>query len=574
MADILIKNGDVIDGTGAPAYRADLRIKAGVIAEIGPGLAPAGERVFDAAGCYVTPGFIESHTHFDGTAWWQNDLDPLPGNGATTIIMGNCGFTCAPISDDAAASAEMMKIFSFFEDIPIAPFRDKVKWDWRSWSEYKQSMTASVKLPANYAAYCGHVALRLAVMGLDAWERAATAAEISQMAALLEDALAAGALGLSSNLLDYDGQNRPIPSLNADDAEFAALIDVLARYPAATLQVIVDIFVRMSAPESVERLARLTEGKAIRVQWAGLPVLKFQQAMGITQKMQAIHERLGREGRDFWTGHAHRPPSAVASLNHSLVFAQSKCFVWHEVVQAETEAEKLALLRSPEWRARARIDLEENAIKQSPLADGEKLFFYNSDNGAGPINCTAADFARELGVSYSDAMAEWFIRNGLNSTVHFAPWPIDDEILIKLFHDPKAVGNISDAGAHGQMLCGGGENMLLFTKYVKEQGAISIEKAVHVLTAKLAGHFNLADRGEIKLGKKGDIVVFNLDEIGYRPMKKVFDVPDEHAKDGLTWRWTRDAAPMRLTLVNGTPTFEQGRFTGALPGEMLSPALA
>jgi N-acyl-D-aspartate/D-glutamate deacylase len=95
-----------------------------------------------------------------------------------------------------------------------------------------------------------------------------------------------------------------------------------------------------------------------------------------------------------------------------------------------------------------------------------------------------------------------------------------------------------------------------------------------VLTAKLAGHFNLADRGEIKLGKKGDIVVFNLDEIGYRPMKKVFDVPDEHAKDGLTWRWTRDAAPMRLTLVNGTPTFEQGRFTGALPGEMLSPALA
>jgi N-acyl-D-amino-acid deacylase len=178
MADILIKNGNVIDGTGAPAYRADLRVKDGIIAEIGPQLAPAGERVFDAAGCYVTPGFIESHTHFDGTAWWQNDLDPLPGNGATTIIMGNCGFTCAPISDDAAASEEMMKIFSFFEDIPIAPFRDKVKWDWRSWSEYKKSMTASVKLPANYAAYCGHVALRLAVMGLDAWERAATAAEM------------------------------------------------------------------------------------------------------------------------------------------------------------------------------------------------------------------------------------------------------------------------------------------------------------------------------------------------------------------------------------------------------------
>ena len=574
MNDILIVNGSVIDGTGAPAYPADIRIRNGIIVEIGQKLSPAGERVFDAGGCYVAPGFIESHTHFDGTMWWQNDLDPLPGNGATTIILGNCGFTCAPVSDDEAARLEMLKIFSFFEDIPMEPFRDKVKWDWRTWSEYKKSLTSSVRLPANYAAYCGHVALRLAVMGLDAWDRKATPEEISRMAALLDDALAAGALGLSSNLLDYDGQNRPIPSLSADDDEFTALIDVLARYPARTLQIIVDIFVRMTAPASVERIARLCEGKEVRVQWAGLPILQFQKQMGIQSKMKEIHQRLCREGRDFWTGHAHRPPSAVVSINHSIAFAQSKCFVWHEVVLAETEDAKLALLQDPEWRARARVDLEQNAIKQSALSDGEKLFFYNSENGVGPVNCTAGDFARELGVSFSDAMAEWFVRNGVNSTVHLAPWPVDDETLIELFNDPKAVGNISDAGAHGQMLCGGGENMLLFTKYVKELGAISLEQAVHVLTGKLAQHFYLSDRGEIKVGKKGDIVVFDFDEIGYRPLRKIYDVPDNHVEGGKTWRWTRDAAPMRLTLVNGIPTFEQGSFTGALPGEMLTPALA
>jgi N-acyl-D-amino-acid deacylase len=574
MNDLLIKNGTVVDGTGAAGYRADVRIKDGIIAEIGEGLESQNERVFDATGCYVTPGLIESHTHYDATVWWQADLDPLPGNGATTIIMGNCGFTCAPVSKDPKVREEMIKIFSFFEDIPAAPFRDEVKWDWTSWPEYKDSMARSVKLPTNYASYCGHVALRLAAMGHDAWERAATPEEISNMANMLDEALQAGALGLSSNLLDYDGEGRAIPSLVADDAEFAALINVLSLYPAATFQVIVDIFVRMTAPHSVERIARLCEGKDVRVQWAGLPTLEFQKKHGIQAQMTDIHERLKKGGRDFWAGHGHRAPTSVISINHSLVFAQSKAFVWHEVLQAKTEEQKIALLSDPDWRARARIDLEKNAIKQSALSDGDKLFFYNSDNGVGPINCTAADFGRELGVHYSDAMAEWLVRNGLNSTVHMAPWPMDEETVIKLLNDPMAVGNISDAGAHGQMLCGGGENILLFTHYVKELGAISFEQAVHVMTGKLANHFNLSDRGEIKVGKKGDIAVFNLDEIKYRPMKKIFDVPDDNAKGGLTWRWTRDPAPMRLTLVNGVPTFENGSYTGKHPGQMLSPALA
>src|ERR1051325_139284 len=116
MTDMLIRGGTVIDGTGAKAFEADVRIAGDRIVEVGKGLSPkAGEELFDAAGCYVTPGFIESHTHYDATMWWQPDLDPLPGNGATTVILGNCGFTAAPLSKEKAAQMEMIKIFAFFE---------------------------------------------------------------------------------------------------------------------------------------------------------------------------------------------------------------------------------------------------------------------------------------------------------------------------------------------------------------------------------------------------------------------------------------------------------------------------
>ena len=188
MANWLIRNGTVIDGTGAPAFAADVRVKDGVIAEVGTNLPSAGEKEYDATGCHVTPGFIESHTHYDASMWWQADLDPLPGYGATTMIMGNCGFSMAPLHPDKKVQEEVMGIFSFFEDIPLGPFQRFVPWDWRTWSEYRKSFEANIRVPLNYASFVGHIPLRLAAMGMDAWERAATPAEIATMCELLDDA--------------------------------------------------------------------------------------------------------------------------------------------------------------------------------------------------------------------------------------------------------------------------------------------------------------------------------------------------------------------------------------------------
>ena len=568
MTDILIKNGTVVDGTGAAAFAADVRIKNGVIAEVGQNLTAGGERVFDADGCIVSPGFIESHTHYDASMWWQPDLDPLPGYGATTMILGNCGFSPAPLHRYMPAQREMIGIFSFFEDIPEGPFMQNLPWDWNLWSEYRASSERNVRVPLNYAAYAGHIAIRLAAMGVEAWERKATPAEIARMAELLDDALAAGALGLSDNMHDHDGANRPVPSLMACDDEFSALFDVMERYPATCYQVIVDTFMRMSGPDNLKRLEKLLKGRPIRVQIAGgIPTLEFQK--GMLEPMRQSIQSMRDAGIDVWPGFAHVSPTNVLSIVKSLIFAQCNDYVWHEVVTADTHEEKRALLSDPEWRARARESWDTKAWAHSPLNNPQDLLLLDSENGTGPLNITLEAFAESRGLHRSDAMAEWILANGTRSTVHMAPFPKDEALTIALMKDPQTVGNISDAGAHLQMLCGGGENALLLTQYVRDEGKLTIEEAIHVLTGKLAKHFFLHDRGVIAPGKRADICVFNLDEIQRQPMHKAHDVPD--GKGGTTWRFTRAPMPPRLTLVNGVPTFENGAYTGATPGLFLSP---
>ncbi|MDA8752582.1 amidohydrolase family protein [Halieaceae bacterium] len=567
---MLIKGGIVVDGTGADARAADIRVEDGLITEVGANLsAQDSEELFDASGCYVTPGLIESHTHFDGIMWWQPDLDPLPGCGVTTVVMGNCGFALAPVNKDPDVRAEVVKIFSFFEDIPEPPFFSNLPWDWEKWSEYKQSMVANCRVPANYAAFVGHIALRLAVMGMDAWERAATPAEIEQIAAHLEDALAAGALGLSTNFLDHDGEDRPIPTMLADDAELSALFAVVARHHGATVQVIIDTLMRFTGGETMERIARLTDGMDIRVQWAGVPTLQWQKQYGLQQPFVELHERFAREGRDFWTGYAHVPITVTASIRQSLLFAQSNEYVWHEVVTADSDEEKLALLADPAWRERARNSWDNESLETSFFRNPGPMLLDNPEKEGAPMGITLGEYAADLGVHPSDALAEWFIASGLSSTVTMPPWDKDDDMVVRLTRDPKAVGNINDSGAHGQLFCGSGDNLLLYTDYVR-QGKLTMEEAVHCQTGKLADHFGLADRGVIQVGKRADITVFSLEEIERREKYKIFDVPD--GKGGTTWRWTRDPAPMRLTLVNGSPTFEDGKATGSMPGEFLAPS--
>jgi N-acyl-D-aspartate/D-glutamate deacylase len=166
-------------------------------------------------------------------------------------------------------------------------------------------------------------------------------------------------------------------------------------------------------------------------------------------------------------------------------------------------------------------------------------------------------------------MAQWVLDNGAESVIGKKSWEIDEAKVVDLLKDPRAVGNISDAGAHGKLFCGAGDSTLLLTDFVRDRQLLTIEEAVHNLSGKLADFFGLHDRGLIREGLAADICVFNLAEIERRPEEKVWDVWD--AGGGRTYRYSREAAPMRLTLVNGVPTFDHGKFTGRFPGRFIGP---
>jgi N-acyl-D-aspartate/D-glutamate deacylase len=563
----LIKNGTVVDGTGAPAYEADVRISKGRIARIAPDLEVEGrERVVDATGCYVTPGFIESHNHWDAGIFWTPLLEPNAAYGVTTTVNGNCAFSVAPMSADPKVRREMMDIFSYFEDIPVEAQTAMIPWDkWRTWSEYRNALEETVKFPVNFAAYTGHIPLRLTVMGLEAWDRAATPAELDQMCELLDDALAAGSLGLSSNVMDLDRAGRKVPSAMADETEWKALLAVLARYPDSMLQIIVDTIRTMDGDQQAERFGRMAAAAGARMIWLGMPTLQFQK--DIRPRFEAVHERFKAEGLEIWTQYGHVAPTIVFTIDNSITFGQQNNQVWQDLVNMDDEAEKFRLLEDPAWREAARASWD-GMYAHSTMHDATSLTFIESESGAGPVGVTLEDYMQSAGIEHpSDALAEWILTNGLVSSIHKRTWAFDDDAVLALLTDPRAAGNASDGGAHGQILCGTGDSVYLLTEWVRDRGAITIEQAVHVQTGQLAECFRLHDRGVLEEGRIADVAVFALDEIERRPQEKAWDVPD--GKGGRTYRYSRQPAPMRLTLCNGVATFDNGVVTGRLPGRFI-----
>lgn len=565
--NILIKNGTVVDGVKNPAKKADVRIAGGKIVAIGEGLErQAAERVVDAAGCYVTPGFIETHNHYDAPMWWMPNMFPLPGYGVTTTVNGNCGFGAAPVPESKAAKDAMIGIFSFFEDIPLQPFHSELPWDWKSWPEYRESMQRHLKVPVNFEFFCGHQSLRLAAMGIEGTKRAATDAEIMGMAGMLREALDAGACGLSSNLLDYDGDGNPVPSLLAEDKEFEALFDVLDGYPEKTFEIIIGTFQRFTGIADMKRMRPLLGHRKFRSQWAGVPTLDYQ--MSRVGALVEAHEQNKRDGLPIYTGWTHVPPATQINFYSSLTFGQSNILVWADWASETNAAKKIAMLQDADWRARARASWE-GAYPQAMFRRPETVTMRDSQFHVGPYgsNVTFKDVLEgRPGVHPSDVLADWLIDNGLGSTLGYDMKKASDQQMIDLFRDDKAIGNISDSGAHAQMLCGIGDHIDMITSYVRDSGTLTIEEAVHHLTGKLARFFGFHDRGEIAVGKTADIVVWNIDEIERRPMIKEFDVPD--GSGGRGFRYTRNPAPMRMTLVHGEPVFDGGAFAGAYPGRI------
>jgi N-acyl-D-aspartate/D-glutamate deacylase len=558
VGDLLVRGGTVVDGTGAPARSADVRVRDGIVAEVGAGLAPDGERQIDAAGAYVIPGIIDTHTHLDGAMWWNPGLDPLPSYGNTSLVFGNCGNSLAPLT--GAQRDEIVDLLCFLEDLPLEAFRQEVPWTWEDWAQYAKALD-SQPTSVHVGGYLGHLSLRTFVMGDAAWERQATPSEVERMAEVLDDGLRAGAMGLSVNHFDKDRRLRLVPGYHASDDEYRALFGVVACHRPATVQVITRFNDRDHDVEDAERFGRLCREAGVRGQWPGMPMnVRDDDHRGA---LWDAHWRIQASGSDYWPVVAFKPIAPFFSFERSIVFQRVPA--WNDLINGPAE-QKPVLLADPGWRDRARADWDSRTRSSISRVDRpNEMIFAISETGTGPLGISLADYAAQRGVHVSDALAEWLVANGTNSLLVGTPERLSEPDIVAALREPRTLANINDSGAHLQLFSGAGEHVYLFTHYVRDAGLLSIEEAVHSLTGRTAAFFGLADRGVLAPGKTGDLAVFALDEIELRDEERRYDVP--HG----SWRFTRPPAGFRSTAVAGTPTWLDGADTGARPGALLRP---
>jgi N-acyl-D-amino-acid deacylase len=559
--DLLIRGGDVVDGTGAPRVRADVRVRDGVIVEVGPDLEPQGELEIDASGAVVTPGFIDSHAHTDPQVFWDPMLDPDPLHGVTTMLVGNCSLSLYPASE--ATRGQIADLFAYIEDVPRHLFDDEVPWTWSDYAGYRDTVNAT-GTGINLAALVGHSPLRLAVMGDDAWTRAATADEIAAMAALLEAAMDAGAWGLSTSFLDVDQHGRPVPSRAAEGDEFDGLFDVIQRAGRGLVEFVPGLL--GDAPEiAVEDLARRCGARDIPLTWTGFAYTDSNPAS--TQRWIDLANRLAAEGIRFYPQLSPRTVDFRLNWDSSMMF-MSMPKGWHQVVAARG-ADKAALLADPAWRAEARAEWDRTEKAMFPHRRLETVRFVEvvGEENEPWQGRTLAELVAERGGHPSDVFADFVLANDCRpGVVAMGISNADIDGVARTLADPAVLISSSDSGAHMQMLCASGDTTLLLTRHVRERADFTLEAAVYELTGRQAEVFGFDGRGVIAAGNVADLAVFALDELHYDDDVFVNDLPQGGA------RLRRPGGGYRATIVGGVPVQLAGVLTGALPGRVISSA--
>ncbi len=557
--EILIRGGEVVDGTGAPACRADVRVRNDEIVEVGADLAVAGATQIDASGAVVTPGFIDTHCHTDPQVFWDPYVDPDLLHGVTTMLVGNCSLSLYPVTD--ATRTDVSDLFSYIEDVPRHLFDDAVPWTWSDYAGYRDVVNAT-GTGINLAGLVGHSMLRLVAMGPEAWTRAATGDETAAMASMLRAAMDEGAWGLSTSFLDVDQQGRPVPSRVAEGAEFDALFDVLEASGRGVVEVVPDLL-GPTAMDTLRDLGRRCGKRGIPITWTGFTYV--DSAPHRTQRWVDLATELAEDGVTMYPQLSPRTVDMRLNWDSSMMF-MSMPAGWHKVVAARGD-DKQALLESPEWRATARDEWDRTKMAMFPIG---RLDVVRIVEVVGPENerwlgRTIAEVVEERGGHPSDVLADFVLENDCRPglvAVGMANADIDG--VARTLQDPRVLISSSDSGAHAQMMCSSGDTTLLLTRHVRERDDFTLEEAVYQLTGRQADVFGFHRRGRITPGNVADLNVFALDELTYGGDEFVHDLP----QGGVRMR--RPTGGYRSTLLGGTVVQEDGERTGALPGRVIS----
>ncbi len=530
-ADIVIRGGTVIDGTGTPGRQADVAITGDTVAEIGDGL--EGKRTLDASGQVVAPGFIDVHTHYDAQVFWDPALTPSCWHGVTRVIAGNCGFSIAPCRPEHRAL--LGRTLEHVEDMNLATLEAGIPWDFETFPEYLDSVARHGTV-LNFGAYVGHTAVRLYVMGEDGYVRAEpTERELAEMQRVVAESVAAGAAGFatSSSATHSGDAGRPVPSRLADLAELDALLQPLHDLGRGVAALLPGERIKHADVYEIQRRIRRP------LTWTALLTVK---GIPYHEKVIAANDAARAEGVEVWPQVSVRP--LVFSMNLREPFTFNMVPIFAELI-AEGETVRRERYADPEWRARALDELMTRALVK-PKWDVLTV----SESTAHPelVGRTLDDIATEHGTTPFDVMLDLSLEEDLHTRFRAVLANDDDDAIAWLLGREGVLLGLADSGAHVSQLCDACFATELLSRFVREREAISLEHAIHKLTGEPAQVFGLRDRGLLQEGMAADVTVFDPTTVAPGPLRRVRDFP----ADGE--RLVADA-PSGVThvLVNGTP---------------------
>lgn len=560
MYDVIIRGGDVIDGTGAPRQRTDVGITADRITTIGD-LADAEARsMIDATGRAVTPGFIDVHTHVDAQVFWDPTVSPSPLHGVTTVIGGNCGFSISPLGDDPADGDYLMRMLSRVEGMPLRALQEGVPWNWSTTAEYLAALEGTLSINAGFKV--GHSALRRVVMGAEATRRAATSAEVAQMCDLLRAGLDAGAIGFSSSWSEThnDTEQKMVPSRYAERVELIALCSVLADHPGTSLE-----FIPAIGPfddEIADLMADMAVAAHAPLNWNVLTVFP--------QTLDACFEKLRTSDVAEARGAKVVGLTAPMSLDFRMSFASGFLLDavpgWEEAMLLP-KVEKIALLSDRRERARlGEIAAARHNMRHFTNWAKMTIFHTAAAANAGHLGRNIGEIAAELGKSPWDTLCDIALADDLETSFgHPSVVEPDEywEARVKVWRDRRAVIGASDAGAHLDMFFSANYATITLQEAVAKRHLLPLEEAVNLLTAVPADLYFLRDRGRLLEGAYADVLVFDEDHIGSKEMEMRTDLPAGAA------RLYAEAVGIDHVLCNGVEVVCHGEFSDARPGTVL-----
>ena len=557
--DLVIRNGTVVDGSGLGSYRADVGVSGDRIAFVGRIRDRAAHEI-DAEGHAVTPGFIDGHTHMDAQVFWDATGSSSCWHGVTSAVMGNCGFTLAPVHRDQRAL--VVRNLERAEDMDPAALAAGIDWSFETFPEYLDAVDGLAK-GINFAANLGHSALRTWAMGERAFEEAADDHDLALVQGQLDQSLEAGAIGFTTSRTEHHetSDDRPVASRLASWEEVVQLVGVMGRLGRGIFE---GADAGMSSPDPEVRAHALRRMKVLAAD-SRVPMTFGMVAARASGYLLDYLDECADDGARMIAQTHCRGISVLLSLKTRLPFDLLPA--WHDL-RRQPLAEQLAVLGHPE-RRRPLVDAAVTAEyatwsgvgaqARPPDFDGIRVYRHGL-----PPNPSVADEARARGVHPAEAMIDLCVESGGDQLfIQPSRYPQDEEVLLRALRHPRAVMTFSDSGAHLSQIADSSIHTHLLGHWVRDRHEFTLEEAVRMITLAPALAWGFSDRGLLRAGMAADINIFDPGTVGPAVPRLVDDLPAGGR------RLEQRSEGFLATVVNGRVTIDRGQPTGATPGILL-----